>query len=63
MDYLLLWRMLVARELMRSGNDKDGLALSDIARRVGYGCPATFIRAFRRHAGQTPGRFAKVASA
>lgn len=80
MDYLLSWRMLVARELMRSGSGsgrvrrgligglraagscQDGLTLSDIARRVGYGCTATFIRAFRRHAGQTPGRFARVAS-
>lgn len=68
MDYLLFWRMLVARELMRGGSSggrdcQDQVTLAEIARRVGYGCTASFIRAFRRHAGQTPGRFARETQA
>lgn len=65
MDYLLSWRMLVARELMRSrsGCGEDQKSLPDVARSVGYGSAASFIRAFSRYVGRTPGRFAREAQA
>ena len=31
----------------------------EIARRVGYGSASTFSTAFRRHVGQSPGRYAR----
>lgn len=55
MEYLLAWRMAVAKELLRGG----GLGLDQIAERVGYGSSSTFSTAFRRHVGQPPGRFAR----
>lgn len=56
MEYLTIWRMAVARNLLRSG----GLALDEVAARVGYGSASTFSTAFSRHTGQPPGRFAKA---
>jgi AraC-like DNA-binding protein len=53
MEYLLSWRMAVAKNLLRSG----GLALDEVARRIGYGSASTFSTAFSRHVGQPPGRF------
>jgi AraC-like DNA-binding protein len=53
MEYLLAWRMAVAKDLLRSG----GLALDEVARRIGYGSASTFSTAFSRHVGQPPGRF------
>lgn len=58
MEYLLTWRMAVAKDLLR-GRD---MALDEVARRVGYGSASTFSTAFRRHVGQPPGRFARVGS-
>ena len=55
MEYLLSWRMAVAKDLLRSG----GIALDDVARRIGYGSASTFSTAFSRHVGQSPGRFRK----
>lgn len=55
MEYLLSWRMAVAKDLLRGG----GVALDDVARRVGYGSASTFSTAFSRHVGQPPGRFAR----
>lgn len=59
MAYLLTWRMAVAKDLLRSG----GIALDEVARRVGYGSASTFSTAFSRHAGMPPGRFMKNAQA
>ena len=59
MEYLLAWRMAVAKDLLRS---KD-IALDEVARRVGYGSASTFSTAFSRHVGQPPGRYARGAMA
>jgi transcriptional regulator GlxA family with amidase domain len=59
MEYLLQWRMAVAKDLLRSG----GIALDEVARRVGYGSASTFSTAFSRHAGIPPGRFMRTAGA
>lgn len=59
MEYLLGWRMAVAKDLLRQGT----LAIDEIARRVGYGSASTFSTAFSRHEGQPPGRFARNAAA
>ena len=55
MEYLLAWRMAVAKDLLRSRT----IALDEVARRVGYGSASTFSTAFSRHVGQPPGRFAR----
>lgn len=55
MDYLLAWRMAVAKNLLRGGD----LALDEVARRVGYSSASTFSTAFSRHVGQPPGRYAR----
>lgn len=54
MEYLLAWRMAVAKDLLR----RSGLALAEIAERVGYGSTSAFSTAFSRHVGMPPGRFA-----
>lgn len=58
MEYLLAWRMALAKDLLRSRT----VALDEVARRVGYGSASTFSTAFSRHVGQPPGRFARVAT-
>jgi AraC-like DNA-binding protein len=55
MEYLLAWRMAVARDLLR----RQDLALSEVAERVGYSSASTFSTAFSRHVGQPPGRYAR----
>lgn len=55
MEYLLAWRMAVAKDLLRSTT----IALDEVARRVGYGSASTFSTAFSRHVGQPPGRYAR----
>ncbi len=50
MEYLLAWRMAVAKDLLR-GHD---IRLAEVAERVGYGSASTFSTAFRRHVGQSP---------
>lgn len=56
MEYLLAWRMALAKDLLRKGS----VTLEEVARRVGYGSASTFSTAFSRHAGQPPGRFARA---
>lgn len=46
-------RMDAARFMLR----ESGLSVQQIADAVGYGDPSNFIRAFRRHAGETPMMF------
>lgn len=53
MEYLLSWRMTVARNLLRS----EKMALDEVARRIGYSSASTFSTAFRRHVGLPPGSF------
>lgn len=57
MEYLLAWRMAVAKDLLRRG----GLGIAEVAERVGYGSASTFSTAFSRHVGQAPSRFARAA--
>jgi len=54
MEYLLAWRMAVAKDLLRS----HSLGIAEVAERVGYGSASTFSTAFSRHVGQPPGRYA-----
>ncbi|MCP3097817.1 AraC family transcriptional regulator [Myxococcus sp. K15C18031901] len=56
MEYLLGWRMAVARGLLR---DRE-LSITEVAERVGYSSASTFTTAFNRHVGQPPGRFARA---
>lgn len=55
MEYLLSWRMALAKSLLRTG----GMALDDVAQRIGYGSASTFSTAFSRHVGMPPGRFVR----
>jgi len=55
MEYLLVWRMAVAKDLLRNHD----LKLAEVAERVGYGSASTFSTAFRRHVGRSPGRYAR----
>ena len=56
MEYLLAWRMAVARDLLR----RHDVGIADVAERVGYGSASTFSTAFSRHVGQPPGRYARA---
>jgi AraC-like DNA-binding protein len=58
MDYLLGWRMAVAKDLLR----RQGLGVTEVALRVGYGSASTFSTAFSRHVGQPPSRYAREAA-
>jgi transcriptional regulator GlxA family with amidase domain len=59
MEYLLAWRMAIARDLLR----RRDLGLAEVAGRVGYGSASTFSTAFSRHVGQPPGRYARARAA
>jgi AraC-like DNA-binding protein len=56
MEYLLSWRMAVARDLLR----RRELGITEVAERVGYGSASTFSTAFSRHVGQAPSRWARA---
>lgn len=56
MEYLLTWRMAVAKDLLRHHD----LGITAVAERVGYGSASTFSTAFSRHVGQPPSRFART---
>jgi len=53
MEYLLAWRMAVAKDLLR----RDDLGIAEVAERVGYSSASTFSTAFSRHVGQPPRRY------
>ncbi|GGD56422.1 AraC family transcriptional regulator [Pseudoxanthomonas indica] len=55
MEYLLAWRMSLARMLLRQPNAD----LTDVAERVGYSSASTFSTAFSRRVGLSPGRYAR----
>ncbi len=55
MEYLLAWRMAVARDLLR----REDLGIAEVADRVGYGSASTFSTAFSRHVGEPPSRYAR----
>jgi AraC-like DNA-binding protein len=50
-QYLTDWRMALARDHLRTGE----LAMTHIARSLGYSSPYAFAAAFRRHHGEPPG--------
>ncbi len=56
MEYLMAWRMAVARQLLRA----QGLGIAEVAERVGYSSATTFSTAFSRHVGESPGRYARA---
>jgi AraC-like DNA-binding protein len=56
MEYLLRWRMSVAKELLRAGE----LSIEEVAGRIGYASASTFCTAFRRDVDQTPGRYRRA---
>jgi len=53
LDYLGGWRMTVARNALRHGDE----AIARIAERVGYQSETAFSAAFKRTVGESPGRF------
>ena len=55
MDYLLAWRMALAKDLLRH----QRLAIDTVAGRVGYASASTFSTAFSKHVGMPPRRYAK----
>lgn len=55
MEYLLSWRMALAKRQLRSG--QGGIA--EIAERVGYSSASTFSVAFTRHVGLPPAHYAR----
>ena len=57
MEYLLAWRMAVARDLLR----RTDFGITEVAERVGYGSASTFSTAFSRYVGQPPSRYARGA--
>jgi AraC-like DNA-binding protein len=59
MEYLLTWRMTLARSLLLRRQD----SLADIAMRVGYGSPSAFSAAFARHTGMPPMRYVRAQEA
>lgn len=56
MEYLLMWRMAVARDLLR----RQDFGLAEVAERVGYGSASNFSTAFSRHVGLAPSRYARA---
>lgn len=58
MEYLLAWRMALAKDLLR----KSDVGIATVAERVGYGSASTFSTAFSRHVGQAPSHYARMRS-
>lgn len=55
MEYVLAWRMAMAKDLLR----RQDLRLSEVARRVGYRSASAFSTAFSRAVGRPPSRFVR----
>lgn len=58
MEYLLAWRMALAKDLLR----RNEFGIADIAARVGYSSASTFSVAFARHVGQPPTQYARASA-
>lgn len=56
MEYLLGWRMALAKDFLRDGR----LTIAEIARRVGYSSQSTFSVAFARTAGTSPTAYGRM---
>ena len=59
MEYLMTWRMALAKDLLQ----RQELSLDAVAEKIGYGSASTFSTAFSRHVGVPPGRFSRTAAA
>ncbi|WP_144107976.1 AraC family transcriptional regulator [Paraburkholderia sp. BCC1886] len=57
MEYLLSWRMAMAKNLLRRA--EAGVGIAEVAQRVGYSSASTFSVAFTRHVGLPPTRYAR----
>lgn len=58
MEYLVSWRMALAKDLLcRSGD-----TIAEVAGRIGYSSTNTFSTAFKRHSGLTPAQYARHGS-
>jgi AraC-like DNA-binding protein len=55
MDYVLAWRMSLAKDLLRDGS----ATVAEVAAKVGYSTSSTFSVAFTRHVGLPPSRYAR----
>jgi AraC-like DNA-binding protein len=55
MEYLLSWRMAIAKDLLRG----DRVSVSEVAQRVGYSSSSTFSVAFARQVGASPTTYAR----
>jgi AraC-like DNA-binding protein len=55
MEYLMAWRMAVAKDLIR----RKDLGLAEVADRIGYRSASAFSAAFTRREGQPPSTFAR----
>lgn len=55
MEYLLTWRMALAKDLLRRNDSR----VAEIAQRVGYSSASTFSVAFTRHVGRPPTQYAR----
>lgn len=55
MEYLLGWRMAIAKDLLRG----DGTSVGEVAHRVGYSSSSTFSVAFARRVGVSPSTYAR----
>jgi len=56
MEYLLAWRMALAKNMLR----REGLSVAEVSERIGYGSASAFSVAFTRHVGEPPARYARV---
>jgi AraC-like DNA-binding protein len=57
MEYLLSWRMALAKNLLRRNEG----GLKEISEHVGYGSASAFSTAFTRHVGLSPTRYMETA--
>jgi AraC-like DNA-binding protein len=55
MEYLLGWRMAIAKDLLRG----DSVSVGKVAQRVGYSSSSTFSVAFARQVGTSPTTYAR----
>ena len=55
MEYLLGWRMALAKDLLR----RKGVTVGEVAEHVGYSSASTFSVAFARHVGLPPKQYAR----
>ncbi|MBB5510185.1 AraC family transcriptional regulator [Paraburkholderia atlantica] len=58
MEYLLSWRMAIAKNLLR----QNEVSIAAVAERVGYGSASAFSVAFTRHVGLPPTQYARDAA-